>query len=77
MLREFLGWTDEDEPAVAIDVRIILASAGFDRELTTTVLWLNTFEHMDIRCVELIPYKIDDRVLIDVQQVVPLPEAAD
>lgn len=77
MLREYLGWADEDEPAISSDVRIILASAGFDREITTTVLWLNTFENMDIRCVELVPYKIDDRILIDVQQVVPLPEAAD
>ena len=32
---------------------------------------------MDIRCVRLVPYELDDRVLLDIQQVLPLPEAAD
>jgi hypothetical protein len=32
---------------------------------------------MDIRCVRLVPYEIDDKVLLDIQQVLPLPEAAD
>ena len=32
---------------------------------------------MDIRCIRLVPYRIGDRVLLDIQQVVPLPEAAD
>jgi hypothetical protein len=32
---------------------------------------------MDIRCFRLIPYAIDDKVLLDIQQVLPLPEAAD
>jgi hypothetical protein len=59
------------------DVRIILVGADFGRELTTTVLWLNNFERMDIRCVRLRPYNLDGRILIDVSQVIPLPEAAD
>jgi hypothetical protein len=41
------------------------------------VLWLNRFEGMDIRCVRLVPYEIDGKVLLDIQQVLPLPEAAD
>ncbi|MFN2506611.1 MAG: hypothetical protein ABR540_20770 [Acidimicrobiales bacterium] len=32
---------------------------------------------MDIRCVRLVPYEIDGKVLLDIQQVLPLPEAAD
>ena len=54
--------------------RIILASSDFGRELTTTVLWLND-TGLDIRCVRLRPYKIGDRVLLDVQQLIPLVEA--
>jgi hypothetical protein len=39
-------------------------------------MWLN--EHgLDIRCVRLRPYKLDNRMLVDVQQIIPLPEAAE
>ncbi len=64
-------------PSSSTDVRIILVSADFGREITTAVLWLNRFEGMDIRCVRLVPYRLDNRVLLDIQQVLPLPEAAD
>jgi hypothetical protein len=69
--------TAEEEPTISTDVRIVLVSADFGRELMTTVLWLNRFEGMDIRCVQLVPYRLDGRVLLDIRQVVPLPEAAD
>ena len=71
---EHLGWDEVDEDAFAQDVRIVLASAHFSRELTTAVIWLNQ-RGLDIRCVRLIPYADGDRVLLDVQQVIPLPEA--
>jgi hypothetical protein len=68
---------DDEDPVISSDVRIMLVSADFGREITTTVLWLNRFDSMDIRCVRLVPYDIDGRVLLDIQQVLPLPEAAD
>jgi len=72
----FLGWVDADEEEFGKDVRIILASADFSREVTSTVLWLN--DHgLDIECVRLRPYRFDARVLLDVQRVIPLPEAAE
>lgn len=58
-------------------MRIVLVSADFGREITTAVLWLNGFEGMDIRCVRLVPYELDSQVYVDIQQVIPLPEAAD
>lgn len=67
----------EEEPAISTDVRIVLVSAEFGRELMTSVLWLNRFEGIDIRCIQLVPYTLDGRVLLDIRQVVPLPEAAD
>jgi hypothetical protein len=73
---DFLGWDDPDEDSFAQAVRIILVSANFSKELTTAVMWLNKRD-LDIRCVRLIPYQDDRRVLIDVQQVIPLPEAAE
>jgi hypothetical protein len=72
---EFLGWEGPDEGVFAQDVRIVLASAEFSKELTTAVMWLN--EHgLDIRCVRMQPYDDGGRLLVDVQQVIPLPEAA-
>lgn len=73
----FIGPAEEEEPTISSDVRIVLVSADFGRELMTAVLWLNRFEGMDIRCVQLVPYGMDGRVLLDIRQVVPLPEAAD
>lgn len=71
---DHLGWDEPDEEMFAQDVRIILASAQFSRELTSAVMWLND-SGLDIRCVRLSPYADGDRILLDVQQVIPLPEA--
>ncbi|MCH9664092.1 MAG: hypothetical protein K0U66_10630, partial [Gammaproteobacteria bacterium] len=72
----FLGWAEPDEDAFARDVRIILVSADFSKEITTSVMWLNE-RNLDITCVRLSPHKFNDQMLIGVEQIVPLPEAAD
>lgn len=68
--------SDEGAPVIGTDVRIVLVAADFGRELTSAVLWLNDHD-LDIRCVRIVPYDLDGRVLVDVQQVIPLPEAAE
>jgi hypothetical protein len=71
---EFLDWEEPDTEAFPTDVRLVLASAEFSKEITTTVLWLN--DHgLDVKCVRLRPHRDGDRLLIDVQQIIPLPEA--
>jgi len=70
----FLDWDEPDEKAFAQDVRIVLVSGEFSKELTTSVLWLNE-RGLDIRCVRLRPYALDGRILLDIQQLLPLPEA--
>lgn len=72
----FLGWDEPDEDAFGNDVAIVLVSAGFSTEITTCVLWL-VERGIDIRCVRLTPHQHGDAVLLDVRQIVPLPEAAD
>lgn len=73
VMLDFLGWDKPDEDLFGQDVRIVLASAEFSKELTSTVLWL--IDHtIDIRCVRLKPYAFDGRILVDVQQIIPLPE---
>jgi hypothetical protein len=71
---EFLGWDEPKEDEFAQDVRIVLVSADFSREVTTTVLWLNERD-LEIRCVRLVPYADNGRMMVDVQQIIPLPEA--
>ena len=73
-LLEFLEWDEPDEERFAQDVRVILASADFSKELTTAVMWLNE-RKLNIRCLRLQLYSDGDKILLDVQQVIPLPEA--
>lgn len=73
---QFLGWDEPNEDSFAQDVRIVLVSADFSKEVTTAVLWLNEHD-LDIRCIRLTPYNDDGRVFVVVQQVIPLPEAAE
>ena len=73
-LLEFLGWEEPIEEEFAQDVRIVLASAEFSRELCTSVMWLNGFD-LDIRCVRMNPYVSEDGLFLDIQTVIPLPEA--
>ncbi len=73
-LLTFLGWAEPQEDDFALDVRIVLVSSDFSRELTTSVMWLNE-RKIDIRCVRLIPYKYQDQIFVDVQRIIPLPEA--
>lgn len=75
VLLEHLDWSEPDEDRFAQDVRIILASAEFSKELTTAVLWLNERD-LDIRCMRMKPYRDGEKILVDVQQIVPLPEAS-
>ena len=56
-------------------IAIVLVSQDFDVQITTTALWLNDVQGMDIRCIRMTPYLLGDRLLLDVQQVIPLPEA--
>ncbi len=73
---EFLDWSEPDEEQFAQEVRIVLASADFSKELTTSVMWLNDFG-LDMRCVRMHPYVSDGQMLLDIQTVIPIPEAAD
>ena len=70
---DFLGWSEPSED-FGKSVRIILVSPDFSKELTTAVLWLND-SGLDIRCVRMRPYNLQQRTLVEVDQIIPLPEA--
>lgn len=73
---EFLEFHNIEEAELAGEVRIVLVSANFSTEVTTSVLWLNNFG-IGITCLRLKPYRMGGELLIDVTQIIPLPEAAD
>ncbi len=75
-IASFLGWDTIADGKLEEGVRIVLVSANFSVELTTAVLWLNK-QGLDLTCYRIVPHRMDDTVLIDVQQLIPLPEAAD
>jgi hypothetical protein len=73
---DFLRTSEPPRDDAVLDVRIVLVAADFAKELTTAVLWLNEWE-LDIRCMKVKPYSDGEGVILEVQQVVPLPEAAE
>jgi hypothetical protein len=73
---EFLELDTTEEAELMDEVRIILVSADFSTEITTSVIWLNR-HGIDLTCVRIKPYRMNGEVLVDVAQIIPLPEAAD
>ncbi len=73
---EFLELNTTEEAELTDEIRIILVSADFSTEITTSVIWLNR-HGIDITCIRLKPYRMNDELLVDVAQIIPLPEAAD
>ena len=72
---EFLD-LERQSAALADKVCIVLISADFSREITTAVLWLNS-QGIDITCIRARPHSFQGHVILDIQQVIPLPESAD
>ena len=76
-LLEFLEVESVEEDQFGQEVNIVLASAEFSKELTTSVTWLINNYDLKIRCVRMQPYEHDGATFIDVQSIIPLPEVAD
>lgn len=72
-IRQFLNKDADEAVALSDKVRIVLAASDFSVELTTSVLWLNK-QGLDIRCVQIRPHEVDQHVLWDINQVIPLPQ---
>lgn len=72
-----LDWIDDPIDELPNQVRIVLVSADFSTEITSTVLWLNENYNTDISCFRIVAYRLDGEILLDLQQIIPLPEAKD
>ncbi|MBJ3946334.1 DUF91 domain-containing protein, partial [Salmonella enterica subsp. enterica serovar Agona] len=72
-LLDFVELEENELADFGKDIRIVLASADFSKELTTTAIWLRD-KGVDIRCVRLTPYNFKGEVLINAEQIIPVPE---
>lgn len=76
LLLKHLGSESSEETELSGEVRIMLVAADFSKEITTSALWLYD-NGIDIRCVRMTPYEYQGDCLLDVQQLIPLKEAAE
>lgn len=56
--------------------RIILVASEFDEQTLSAVAWLNS-NQVDISCFQICPYRIGDRILLDMKKVLPVVEYED
>ena len=77
-LCEFLGVEDLDDTVLnaGSEQRLVLVAANFRKEVTATVLWL-IGHGVQAQCFRVVPYSFGEELLIDLQQIIPTPEAAD
>lgn len=59
------------------DQRIILVAANFRKEVTSTVLWLRNYHGVDITCIKVTPYKDEEKLYLDVEQIIPMQDIGD
>lgn len=78
LICEFLDTEDlaDVKLNVGIDQRLILVSANFRREATSTVMWL--LQHgIRAKCFKATPFRNGSELFLNVEQIIPTPEAAD
>lgn len=86
----FLGAESVAEIELPRIPRIVLISSQFNKEITTTVLWLNEMfgatgdesgelaePGMDITCLEVSVYELNGNRVLHFDQIIPIPEAGD
>ena len=77
-LCEFLDVDDLDDVVLNAgnEQRLVLIAAKFRKEVTATVLWL-LGHGVRAQCLRVLPYSFGNELFIDLQQIIPTPEAED
>ncbi|MBK1986559.1 hypothetical protein A0J48_003195 [Sphaerospermopsis aphanizomenoides BCCUSP55] len=75
-IKKFLALEDDEEVLISNTPHIILIAPSFSQEITTTVLWLNE-QGIDIRCIKLKLYEINNEIFLNIEQIIPLSSAQD
>jgi hypothetical protein len=73
---EFFNAPDLDEVKINLgsSQRIMLVAANFRKEVTSTALWL-LGQGINIQCFKVTPYSLSEQLLINIDQIIPTPEA--
>lgn len=76
LICEFLEVPDLGEVLINTgnNQRLILVAANFRKEVTSTVLWLLS-HGIEAQCMKVTPYVSGEDLFLDVEQIIPTPEA--
>lgn len=71
-LQEFLNAEDEEDLNAMLNgtQRIIIVGKDFDKRILSVCTWLYE-NNIDIKCVSIKPYKLNDEIVVDVKQIIP------
>ncbi len=77
-LCDFLDAPDLDEVKLNLgnSQRIVLVAAHFRKEVTSTALWL-LGQGISVQCFRVTPWSLGEQLLINVDQIIPTPEAGE
>jgi len=73
---DFLDAPDLDEVKLNLgnSQRIMLVAANFRKEVTSTALWL-LGQGINVQCFKVTPHTLGEQLLINIDQIIPTPEA--
>lgn len=54
--------------------RVMMVAGNFRKEVTSTVLWLLNYG-IRVQCFKATPYKLEDQIFINFEQIIPVKEA--
>lgn len=58
------------------DQRMILVAGNFRKEVTSTALWM--LNHgISVQCFKAMPFQYESNIFLDIEQIIPVKEAAD
>lgn len=78
IITSFLNKADFSEVQLNQDLtqRIILVARDFRKEVTNTVIWARKYG-MKIQCIKITPYLLDNKLIVDTDQIIPVKDIAD
>ena len=76
-ITDFFNVSDFTELELNKSQRIIMVSAHFRKEVTSTVLWLLNNYKLKIQCFKTKPYTLDSQLFLNVEQIIPVKEVED
>ncbi|MEZ9949221.1 DUF4268 domain-containing protein [Vibrio breoganii] len=76
LLCEFLEAPDLSEVVLnsGMNQRLMLVAANFRKEVTSTALWLLNHD-IQVQCFKVTPYATAEELFLNVEQIIPTPEA--